>query len=253
MLAVPTNPAPESLLIDEVLATLAHELRNPLHTILLALELLPGDGDPAAQRARAMAAHQTRQAVRLIDDLFDLCTASRGRLFLRREVVELAAVVTTATDATAHLLAARGHQLTVALPTEPVFLVADPCRLEQVLTNLLANAAKFTDPGGTIGLTVEREGAQAVVRVRDNGSGMKPELVPRVFDLFPQGERTPDWSQGGLGLGLALVKRLVEMHHGTVEAHSEGPGKGSELIVRLRALPAALVVEDNVDGAESRT
>jgi signal transduction histidine kinase len=235
---VPTKPAPAPLPIDEALATLAHELRNPLNTILLALDLHSGDGDPAARRALTMAAHQARRAVRIIDDLFDLCAGSRGRLSLRKEVVQLAAVVTTAAATTAHLLAARGHRLTVSLPAGPVFLVADPCRLEQVLTNLLANAAKFTDPGGTIGLTVEREGAQAVVRVRDNGSGMKPELVPRVFDPFTQGERTPERSHGGLGLGLTLVKRLVEMHGGTVEARSEGPGKGSEFTVRLRVLPA---------------
>jgi signal transduction histidine kinase len=238
MLSNLTKPALAPPPTDEALATLAHELRDPLSTILLALNLHSGDCDPAARRALAAAAHQARRAVRIIDDLFDLCAGSRGKLSLRKEVVELAAVVTTATEATAHQLAARGHRLSVSLPAGPVFLVADPVRLEQVLTNLLTNAAKFTDPGGRIALTVERDGAQAVVRVRDNGSGMKPELVPRVFDLFTQGGRMPDRSQGGLGLGLTLVKRLVEMHGGTVEARSEGPGKGSEFTVRLRALPA---------------
>jgi CheY-like chemotaxis protein len=167
----------------------------------------------------------------------------------------------------------RGHDLQLSLPRKPLRVEGDFTRLTQVISNLLNNAAKYTDAGGRIWLTVEREGDQAVVRVRDNGSGMKADLVPRVFDLFTQGERTPDRSQGGLGLGLTLVKRLVEMHGGTVEAGSEGPGKGSEFTVRLPALPQgaerpqparvtvpppaavqlarALVIDDTPDVAES--
>jgi two-component system CheB/CheR fusion protein len=133
-------------------------------------------------------------------------------------------------------VADRGHELSVALPHKPLRVDGDPTRLTQAVFNLLNNAAKYTPPGGKIWMTVERDGAQAVVRVRDNGSGMKAELVPKVFDLFAQGERTLDRSQGGLGLGLTLVKRLIEMHAGTTEAHSDGPGRGSEFILRLPLL-----------------
>jgi signal transduction histidine kinase len=235
MLGNPTKPAPAPLPIDEVLATLAHELRDPLATILLALDLHSGDGDPAARRALTAAAHQARRAVRIIDDLFDLCAGSRGRLTLRKEVVELAEVVAGGTEATAHRLAARGHRLTVSLPAEPVYLEADPLRLEQVLTNLLANAAKFTDPGGDIRLTARAEAGQAVLRVRDNGRGIGPELLPRVFDRFWQGPGRGDKGARGLGLGLALVKSLVGLHGGSVAARSDGPGAGAEFIVRLPA------------------
>jgi signal transduction histidine kinase len=171
--------------------------------------------------------------VRITDDLFDLSAGFLGKLSLHKEVVELAAVVTAATEATAHLLAARGHRLTVSLPVGPVFLVADPVRLEQVLTNLLANAAKYTDRGGDIRLTAEAAVGRAVLRVRDNGRGIAPGLLPRVFDLFWQGR--DDQPAGGLGLGLALVKALVELHGGSVEARSDGPGAGAEFTVRLPA------------------
>ena len=235
MLDNPTKPAPAPLPVDEVLAILAHELRDPLATILLALDLHSGNGDPAARRALTMAARQARRAVRIIDDLFDLCAGSRGGLTLRKEVVELAEVVAGATEATAHLLAARGHRLTLLLPTEPVYLEADPLRLEQVLTNLLSNAAKFPDPGGDVRLTAGAEAGQAVVRVRDNGRGIAPELLPRVFDRFWQGPGRGDRGARGLGLGLALVKSLVEFHGGSVAARSDGPGAGAEFIVRLPA------------------
>jgi signal transduction histidine kinase len=171
--------------------------------------------------------------VRVIEDLFDLCAGSRDSLPLRKEVVELAGIVAGATETTAHLLAGRGHRLTVSLPAEPVFLVADPLRLEQVLTNLLANAAKFTDPGGHIRLTAEAEGGQAVLRVRDNGRGITPDLLSRVFDLFWQSPGTGNQGAGGLGLGLALVKSLVELHGGCVAAYSDGPGTGAEFIVQM--------------------
>jgi signal transduction histidine kinase len=228
-------PAPAPLAADESLATVAHELREPLATILLALEALPGHSDPAARKAHAIAEHQARRAVRIVDDLFDLCAASWDRLPLNKEVVGLAAVVARATETTAHLLAARGHRLTVSLPAKPVFLVADPCRLEQVLTNLLANAAKFTDPGGHIRLTAETEAGQAVLRVRDNGRGIPRDLLPRVFDAFWQDPGPQSKGGRGLGLGLALVKSLVESHGGRVAAWSDGPGTGAEFIVRLPA------------------
>src|SRR5689334_15279604 len=175
MLAVPTKPAPVPLPVDEALATLAHELRDPLAAIVSALELHSGDGDPAARRTLTMAAHQARRAVRIVDDLFDLCAGSRDSLPLCKEAVELAAVVAGATEATAHLRAARGHRLTVSLPAGPVSLVADPVRLEQVLANLLANAAKFTDRGGDIRVTAQAEAGQVVLRVRDNGRGIVPD------------------------------------------------------------------------------
>jgi signal transduction histidine kinase len=235
MPGVPTKPAPVPLPLDEALSTLAHELRNPLNTILLALDLNSDDGDPAARRALTIAAHQARRAVRLVDDLFDLCDGSRGSLKLRKEFVELAAVVAGAREVTAHLLAGRGHRLTVEVPAEPLYLVADPLRLEQVLSNLLANAAKFTDPGGHIRLTAGVEAGQAVLRVRDNGRGIAPDLLPRVFDLFWQGPGREDQNARGLGLGLALVKSLVESHGGSVAARSDGPGTGAEFIVRLPA------------------
>jgi signal transduction histidine kinase len=226
-------PAPAPLATDESLATLAHELRDPLATILLALEAIPGHSDPAARKAHAIAEHQARRAVRIVDDLFDLCAGSWDRLLLNTEVVELAAAVARATEATAHRLAARGHRLTVSVPAEPVFLVADPLRLEQVLTNLLANAAKFTDPGGHIRLTAEAEAGQVVLRVRDNGRGIPRDLLPRVFDAFWQAPGPASNGGRGLGLGLALVKSLVAAHGGSVSAWSDGPGTGAEFIVRL--------------------
>jgi signal transduction histidine kinase len=251
MLSGPTKPAPLPMPTDESLATLAHELRDPLATILLALEAMPcdGDGDPAARRARTIAEHQARRAVRLVDDLFDLCAGSRDRLPLRKEVVELAAVVTGATDTTAHRLAARGHRLTVSLPAEPVFLVADPLRLEQVLTNLLGNAAKFTDPGGHIRLTAEVEAGQVVLRVRDNGRGIAPDLLPRLFEPFSQTRAPATQEAGGLGIGLALVKSLAELHGGSVAASSDGPGTGSEFVVRL---PARAAARDDLGGTAVR-
>ncbi len=211
------------------------ELRDPLATILLALEAISGADDAGARRARTIAEHQARRAVRIVEDLFDFCAGSRDRLPLRKEVVELAAIVAGATETTAHLFAARGHRLTVSLPPEPVFLVADASRLEQVLTNLLANAAKFTDPSGHIRLSAEAEGGQAVLRVRDNGRGIALDLLPRVFELFWQGPGLGNKGACGLGLGLALVKSLVQLHGGSVAAYSDGPGTGSEFIVRLPA------------------
>jgi signal transduction histidine kinase len=218
-----TMPAPAPLPTGEALATLAHELRAPLAAIVMALDLHAGDGDPAARRTLTMAAHQARRAVRLVDDLFDLCAGSRDSLPLCKELVELAEVVEAATQATAHLLAARRHRLTVALPAGPVSLVADPVRLEQVLINLLANAAKFTDPGGHIRITAEAPAGHVVLRVRDNGRGIAPDLLPRVFDRFWQGSEGK--AAGGLGLGLALVRSLVELHGGSVSAPATAPAR----------------------------
>jgi signal transduction histidine kinase len=215
------------------LATLAHELRDPLAAILFALEALSADGNPATRRIRMLAEHQARRAARLIDDLYDFCAGSQDQLFLHKEVVELAAIVAGATETTAHLLAARGHRLTVSVPSTPVFLIADPVRLEQVLTNLLANAAKYTEPEGHIRLTVEFEAGRVVLRIQDNGRGIDEDLLPHVFDLFWQSPDLRPRRPCGLGLGLALVKSLVELHGGSVTAHSNGPGTGTEFVVRL--------------------
>jgi signal transduction histidine kinase len=222
--------------LDELLGTLAHELREPLATIVNAAQVANEcDMEPSARRALAVMERQSRQALGIIDDLFDLCAGAEGKLSLRREVVELAALVAAAAETAGHLLAARRHRLTVSLPPGPVSLDGDPVRLAQVVTNLLGNAAKFTDPGGHIRLSAEAEAGQVVLRVRDNGRGIAPDLLPRVFDLFRQGPGLGNKGPVGLGIGLALVKSLVGLHGGSVAACSDGPGTGSEFVVRLPA------------------
>jgi signal transduction histidine kinase len=220
---------------DESLATVAHELREPLAAIVFALEAIPDDcdADPATQRIRLSVKRQARRALQMFEDLFDVCAVSRGALPIGKEVVDLAEIVAAAAETAGHLLESRHHQLTVTLPTELVFLLADPLRLVQVLRNLLANAAKFTDPGGHIRLSAEMEGGQVVVRVRDNGRGIDADLLPQLFQRFQRGHARGAQNPGGLGLGLALVKSLVELHGGSVEAWSDGPGTGSEFTVRL--------------------
>jgi signal transduction histidine kinase len=169
----------------------------------------------------------------LVEDLLDVSRISRGKFSLHKEPLELAEIVAQAVEESRPLLEARQHHLMVNLPDEPLCLEADPARFTQVVANLLNNAAKYTNEGGHIGLTVERNGAEAVLRVRDNGIGITPTMLPRVFDLFAQSDRVLRKAQGGLGIGLTLVRRLVEMHNGTVHAFSEGLGKGSEFVVRL--------------------
>jgi signal transduction histidine kinase len=221
--------------IDELLGTVAHELRSPLATILSAVELIRGncDMEQAARRALVVVERQSRQAMRIVDDLFDLSASSWGKLSLSKVVVRLADIVAGATETTQYMLTSRGHRLTVSLPPEPVTLKADPLRLEQVLTNLLSNAAKFTDPGGHIRLSAEVEAGQIVLRVRDNGRGIAPERLPQLFDLFQQIPGPGGQATSGLGIGLALVKSLVELHGGSVAASSDGPGTGAEFVVRL--------------------
>jgi PAS domain S-box-containing protein len=258
---------------DEFLATLAHELRNPLAPLRNGLELLRlGEADPAlAARAREMMERQLSHMVRLIDDLLDVSRITRNKLLLRRERVEIASVVQSAIEASRPLLEAHGHELTVAVPSEPIHLDADPTRLAQVLANLLTNAAKYTDRGGRISLVVERRADEITVSVRDTGIGIAAEHLPGLFRMFSQVSPAIERSQGGLGIGLALVRGLVELHGGSVSATSEGPGRGSEFVIRLptmiareqaarapdagRApLPASrrvLVVDDNTDAAES--
>jgi signal transduction histidine kinase len=192
--------------------------------------------DPAAVApARAMMERPLGHMVRLIDDLLDVSRITRNKMVLRRERVELAAVVGTAVEATRPAVEAAGHRLTVSVPPEPVWLDADPTRLTQVLANLLTNAAKYTDRGGDIALTARRDDAGVTVAVRDTGIGLAAEHLAGLFEMFSQVVPAQERAQGGLGIGLALVKGLVEMHGGRVEARSDGPGRGREFVVRLPA------------------
>ncbi len=235
---------------DEFLAMLGHELRNPLAPIRSAAQILRvhASGNPELEWARAVIDRQTRHLARLVDDLLDVSRIVRGQIVLQREEVDLAEIVAHGVETSRPLIRSRRHQLHVALPATPVRLHGDLTRLAQVLANLLNNAAKYTDEGGDIWLVAERAGTEAVVRVRDTGAGIAPTLLPRIFELFAQAERTLDRSQGGLGIGLTLVKLLVEMHGGTVEATSAGLGAGAEFVVRLPAIP----IVDRAGDLESR-
>jgi PAS domain S-box-containing protein len=252
---------------DEFLAMLAHELRNPLAPICTALQLVK---QPGAEPAWQVIERQVHHLVRLVDDLLDVSRITRGKIQLRTEPVELAAVVAQGIETSRPLLEARRHQLTVSLPPEPLWLQADLTRLTQVCSNLLNNAAKYTEEGGHIWLTAQRQDNQVVLRVRDTGMGLTAQMRTQAFDLFAQGDRSPGRSQGGLGIGLTLVRQLVQLHGGSVQAFSEGPGKGSEFVVRLPLLegvwPAGpaperargagplrriLVVDDNADAANT--
>jgi CheY-like chemotaxis protein/nitrogen-specific signal transduction histidine kinase len=220
---------------DEFLAFLAHELRSPLAPIRNALVLLSmGDTDAeSAEHARQIMERQVEQMVRLVDDLLDVSRIMSHKLELRKEPVELVTVVNRAVETAQPAIYAKAHELTISLPPEPVWLEADPIRLAQAITNVLNNAAKYTEPGGHIWLAAEQQGDHVAIRVRDNGIGIGNELLPRVFDLFAQAETSIDRSQGGLGIGLTLVKTLVELHGGNVEAASGGPHRGSEFTLRL--------------------
>jgi PAS domain S-box-containing protein len=259
---------------DEFLAILAHELRNPLAPVRNAVQImrLTGSLSPELEWAREVIERQVQQMSRLVDDLLDISRITSGKIQLRRERIQLAAVVNSAVEASRPLIDTLGHRLSVRLPREPVLLDADFARLSQVVLNLLNNAAKYTEHGGRIWLTAEVEGARAVLRVRDTGIGIPADMLPRIFEMFAQVDRSLERSQGGLGIGLTLVQELVEMHGGEVEALSAGPGRGSEFVVRLPILgsggegaPAGeavdpgvptsnsrvLVVDDNRDAAES--
>ncbi len=257
----------------EFLALLAHELRNPLAPISNAVRALrAGHGDAkVAHAALGMFERQVGQLARLVDDLLDLSRVTRGKIVLRKQPVELLPIVEQAVEAARARYGSLDHELTVTLPTQPVYLSADPARLAQVIGNLLNNACKFTDPRGHIGLTVTRDGAQAIVRVRDDGIGIAAEQLPHLFTMFTQADTSLERTRDGLGIGLTLVKAVAEMHGGTVEARSDGLGRGSEFEVRLPVLeeasatiaPAAedepttrvghriLIVDDNRDGADS--
>jgi PAS domain S-box-containing protein len=258
---------------DEFLATLAHELRNPLAPIRNSLHILrlAGSSDPAVERVREMLERQVNHMIRLVDDLMEVSRITRGKIELRRERVELAAVIRSAVETSQPLIDSGGHQLALAIPPEPLTLDADPVRLAQVFANLINNAAKYTPHGGQIWLTVRQERDEVIVSVRDTGIGIPAEMLPRVFEMFTQIHGTHRNSHSGLGIGLTLVRSLVEMHGGSVSASSGGPGMGSEFVVRLPLatddVPAdeerpperrsvsvplrVLVVDDNCDAADS--
>ena len=256
---------------DEFLATLAHELRNPLAPIRTGLQLMKLAGPQNAEKVHSMMDRQVTQLVRLIDDLMDVTRISLGKFELRKERVQLADVLNSALETSRPLIERMGHQLTITLPKQSLIVDADMTRLAQVFLNLLNNAAKYSDPGGHIHMNVERQGSEAVVTVKDTGIGIAADQLPRIFEMFTQLDHSLEKSQGGLGIGLTLVKTLVEMHGGRVEARSEGPGKGSEFVMRLPVAVEAsrpqdsgneaeqhvksshriLVVDDNRDGADS--
>jgi PAS domain S-box-containing protein len=263
---------------DEFLAMLAHELRNPLAPICNAARVMRRLAPPGSQleQMRDVIERQADQLTRLVDDLLDVSRISQGKITLRKEKIDLLTVVGRAVETSRPLIDAGGHRLTVALPAESPRLEGDLTRLAQVISNLLNNAAKYTEKGGNIGLTAEVLGGEVLLRVKDDGIGIPAGVLPHVFDLFVQADRGLDRSQGGLGIGLTLVKNIVEMHGGAVHAFSAGPGQGSEFVVHLPVLaepayPAKaeaadplmtgenrnapayriLVVDDNVDSAES--
>ncbi len=219
---------------DEFLAMLSHELRNPLAPILNAVQLLRLEKNESGlqRQARTIIERQVGQLARLVDDLLEVSRISTGRIHLHEELVDLRTVVQRAEETVRPLIGQRRHALSTSLPSSPIWLHADSTRLEQVIVNLLNNAAKYTPQGGQLWVGLRQEGDEAVLRVKDTGEGITPELLPRVFELFTQAEKSVDRSQGGLGVGLALVKSLVELHRGRVEAHST-PGQGSEFVVRL--------------------
>ncbi len=258
---------------DEFLAMLAHELRGPLAPLRNMVEIMKrASGNEALiQQARDTMERQLRQMVRLVDDLLDVSRVTHNRLELRTETVALATVVHQAVETNRPLAESARLEVLVTLPPGPIYLQADPVRLAQVFGNLLANACKYTEPGGRIELTAERDGDDVLVKVKDSGIGIPADKLTSIFEMFMQVDRSLERAQGGLGIGLTLVKRLVEMHGGTVEAQSEGPGRGSELVVRLPTsseedqapLPTApsveertsvrriLIVDDNQDSAAS--
>jgi PAS domain S-box-containing protein len=260
---------------DEFLAVLAHELRNPLAPVFSALSILEQDNlpDDTRRHAREIIDRQVRQLSRLVDELLDVSRITRGKIQLKKKPVDLQAIINSAVETCRPLIDAHKHELTVVVPPEPIWLEGDPTRIEQVIVNLLNNSAKYSKDASRITLTAELAGDKTVLAVQDTGIGIAPELLPHIFDLFTQADRSLERSQGGLGIGLTLVRKLVELHDGTVEAHSEGIGKGSEFVIRLPALREAphaplsesttpgsarsvnplrlLVVDDNVDAAES--
>ena len=220
---------------DEFLAMLAHELRNPLAPIYNAVQLMRRKPleDPQLAWSRDVIERQTAHLSRLVDDLLDVSRITRGKINLAKESLEVSSLIERAVETSHPLITERAHDLVVDVPKEPLKVLGDPTRLTQALGNVLSNAAKYTERGGRIAIAVRRDGAEVAIRVSDTGEGIPADLLPVIFNLFTQLERTSGHAQGGLGIGLALVRRLVEMHGGSVTAHSEGVGKGSEFVIRL--------------------
>lgn len=238
---------------NEFLATLAHELRNPLAPIRAAVKILQiKSPTPESKSALDVIERQTRQMTRLIDDLLDVARITSNKLELRREQIELREVIKAAVETSRPLIEQRGHKLTVRSPLAPIHVDGDPVRLAQVISNLLNNAAKYTERGGRIWLTATRKGNDAVIKVRDTGIGIPAEVMPHIFQMFTQADRTVHGSSGGLGIGLTLVKRLIEMHGGTITAQSDGREKGSEFIVRVPTASASLQ-QPEIDSEEATT
>jgi PAS domain S-box-containing protein len=256
---------------DEFLAVLGHELRNPLAPILTALHIMRlRAGDDATERERAVIERQVSHLSRLVDDLLDVSRATMGKIDLRRERIDVATAVARGVEIARPLIASKGHELTVSVPVGALFVDGDVVRLAQVIGNLLHNAAKYTNPGGHIEVAGAIDGADVTIRVRDDGQGIPADRLPAMFELFVQGDQPPDRSQGGLGVGLALVRSLVQLHGGRIDARSEGAGCGSEFVIRLpavselqprrperRAAPQqgqkprrVLIVDDDVDATE---
>ena len=233
---------------DEFLAMLAHELRNPLAPIYNAVQLMRRKrfDDPQLAWSRDVIERQVAHLSRLVDDLLDVSRITRGKINLTKESLDVNSLIARAVETTHPLIAERAHDLVVEVPDEPVRVLGDPTRLTQALGNVLSNAAKYTDRGGRIAIAVRLDGAEVAIRVRDTGEGIPADLLPVIFNLFTQLDRTSGHAQGGLGIGLALVRRLVEMHGGSVTAHSDGVGKGSEFVIRL---PVQVETEVPVDGA----
>jgi PAS domain S-box-containing protein len=220
---------------NQFLAVMAHELRNPLAPILNSLQVIRhlGKGNPALDQPAKVIERQVRHIQRLVEDVLDVVRVGTGKMQLRKERVELAGIIRQAVETTRPLVESRKHHFSVSLPSAPVWLEGDPTRLVQVFVNLLTNAAKYTDEAGQIWLTCDLEGNEVVVRVRDSGIGIPADVMPHIFDLFAQGDYSRRHAQGGVGIGLTLVRNLIQLHGGTIQARSDGPGKGSEFIVRL--------------------
>jgi CheY-like chemotaxis protein len=256
---------------DEFLAVLGHELRNPLSPIVTALELMRLSGGDAFLRERAIIDRQVRHLVRLVSDLLDVSRVSQGKLILHKRPLETIDVVFRAIEMSSPLVEQRGHRLTVKVPESGLLVEADETRLAQVIANILNNAAKYTPEGGRIAVSATSDGGDMVLRVRDSGIGIHPDILPRIFDLFVQEERGLPRSREGLGIGLSIAKGLVELHGGTIGVESGGEGRGSEFVIRLPLAGArpsearhphaaaaerdgpgkrVLVVDDNRDGAE---
>lgn len=230
---------------DEFLAMLGHELRNPLSPILMAVDCMDLQDPTSCPDERAIVRRQARHMARLVDDLLDIARITGGKLDLQREQIELSHIVTRAIEMVSPLVEANNHQLTVRVHPADLIIDVDPTRLAQVAANLIANAAKYTPNGGEIVVSGFRRGANVVLSVKDNGIGISAEMLPRVFDMFSQEQQALDRAQGGLGLGLAIVSSLVSMHGGTVTAHSEGEGKGSEFVVELPAFVAPAATRED--------